>query len=224
MEVLILQHADDEWIGNMEPWFLSKGANLTTLRVDKGEPLPAQNTYDWLLIMGGPMSVYDQSGYPWLITEKEFIKEAIALNKRVLGICLGAQLIASALGCIVKPNCEQEIGWFEVIRLDPKASNWLPDSFKPLSWHGDIFDLPNGAVALAKSALTPYQGFTLSSHVVALQFHLEAQRGTAKGFMAHETDGLPSGPFVQSRAALLEEGEFLHEHKQIMHRLLDSML
>lgn len=221
INVLILQHADGEWIGSMGSWFATKEVTLTTVRVDQGESLPDVLSYDWLLIMGGPMSVYDEDNYPWLIPEKQLIRVAIAEGKTVFGICLGAQLIANAMGSTVRPNLEQEIGWFEVERLDPSIC-WMPVRFKPLSWHGDILDPPVGAVVIARSEITPCQGFTLGDRVVALQFHLEAQSGTAVEFLAHETCGLPEGNFVQLEAVLLK-GDYLKQSQKVMHALLDSL-
>lgn len=221
INVFVFQHADGEWIGSMESWFSTKQVNLTTVRVDQGESFPDVISCDWLLIMGGPMSVYDEDNYPWLVSEKKLIRAAIDAGKIVFGICFGAQLIASAMGSTVKPNCEQEIGWFEVERLDPNAC-WMPARFKPLSWHGDVLVPPAGAVVIAKSEITPCQGFTLGDQVVALQFHLEAQNGTAVEFLAHEVGGLPEGDFVQNEEVLLKD-DYLKQSQKVMHALLDRL-
>ena len=222
MKVLIFQHAEGEWIGSMESWFTQKQAELTTVYLYRGESAPAITHYDWLLIMGGPMSAYDEANYPWLKEEKNIIQKAIAQNKKVLGICLGAQLIASALGATVKPNTQSEIGWFEVTRTNDIAS-WLPEHFNPLSWHGDIVELPSGAVAFAKSDATPCQGFQWGERVFALQFHLEADIGTAACFLSLESNGLPAGDFVQSEATLLNDADGVAESRLVMHRLLDRI-
>lgn len=220
-KVLILQHEEGEWIGSMQHWFADKEYSLSTVRLDHEELLPGQDTFDWLIVMGGPMSVYDEAGYPWLIAEKQFIREAIDQNKTVLGICLGGQLIANALGAEVRANTQQEIGWFNVYKTDPQM-HWLPEEFKPLSWHGDRFDLPENAIALAASKITPYQGFSFNQHVVALQFHLEAQPGTAQAFLSLEHGGLPEGPTVQTEQELLDSS-YLEQSQKVMFSLLDYL-
>jgi len=220
--VLILQHAEGEWIGSMKHWFGDKPFVLTTVRLDHGDALPDINYIDWLVIMGGPMSAYDEQTYPWLIHEKILIRQVVSQGKPVLGICLGAQLIASAMGATVKPNVQPEIGWFEVVRTNDDA-NWLPSIFTPLSWHGDIFDVPEHAVALAKSEITPCQGFALGRHVIGLQFHLEAQKGTAAEFLALDTGVLPSGRFVQSAHTIINTDQHIDHSQRVMFSLLDHL-
>jgi GMP synthase (glutamine-hydrolysing) len=219
--VLILQHAEGEWIGSMEHWFADKEYSLSTIRLDHDEQLPEESSFDWLIVMGGPMSVYDESGYPWLVAEKQFIREAIDQNKTVLGICLGGQLIANALGATVKANSQQEIGWYEVHKVAAEAE-WLPETFKPLSWHGDMFEVPEKATSLAYSKVTPSQGFAFNERVIALQFHLEAQPGTAHAFLSLEHEGLPSGPTVQTEKELLDD-RYLEQSQQVMFSLLDYL-
>ena len=233
--VLILQHAEGEWIGSMEHWFAQVKFTLTTIRLDLNEPLPTStDDIDWLIIMGGPMSVYNEAEYPWLVAEKAFIADAIRQHKKVLGICLGGQLIANALGAEVCANQQLEIGWFAI----QKASNhqtagnhqtdiapWLPDEFTPLNWHGDRFHVPEGAESIASSALTPSQGFVYQERVVGLQYHLEAQAGTAATCLhlheAHE-GSLPAAPSVQAKPDLLAKTHLPHS-QQVMFSLLDYL-
>ncbi|SEQ09367.1 GMP synthase-Glutamine amidotransferase [Amphritea atlantica] len=226
VRVLILQHAEGEWIGSMNDWFSEpsrvSGFTLTTIRLDHGEALPGRNSFDWLLIMGGPMSVNDESDYPWLCEEKQLIRQSIADNKTIIGICLGGQLIASAAGAEVYRNSAVEIGWFPVIRTDTDVT-WLPETASLLSWHGDCFRLPAGARPFAASRITPCQGFSLGPRVWALQFHLEAQPGTVEAFLALEPHGLPEGKYVQPQQQLLSEA-FLSRSQTIMHGLLDSLV
>lgn len=219
MRVAILQHEPNEWIGSMLPWFEAKGSQLSTCMVYLGEPLPSISDFDWLLIMGGNMSVYEELKYPWLIDEKQLIRDALAADKKVLGICLGAQLIASALGAEVYAGQQQEIGWFEVSKTHPFAS-WCPDKFLPLSWHGDRFDLPVGATGFAKSGITPNQGFCLSNKVWALQFHLEATADSVTDFHAVGEYNLPEGCYVQSYQQMVDDNHF-DASKPVMHALLD---
>lgn len=220
MRVAIFQHEPNEWIGSMAPWFDAKGYELSTIMVYEGEPIPTVDDFDWLLIMGGGMSVYEEEKYPWLVSEKQVIRDAIAAGKKVLGICLGGQLIASALGADVYPAEQQEIGWFEVCKTNPIAS-WCPDSFQPLSWHGDRFDLPDGATGFAKSQITPNQGFCLNNTVWALQFHLEAIADSVPDFYA-VTDEFPEGQYVQTLDKMVSEN-YVANSKPVMHALLDVM-
>jgi GMP synthase-like glutamine amidotransferase len=219
MRVCILQHEPNEWIGSMLPWFDDHQYALKTILVYENESLPTSDEFDWLLVMGGGMSVYEEQAYPWLINEKSLIREAIAADKKVLGICLGAQLIASALGADVYAGEQQEIGWFSVAKTHDIAS-WYPTTFTPLSWHGDRFDLPTNAISFAKSEITPHQGFTLGNRVWALQFHLEAFEHSVRDFYAVSDKPLPEGDYVQSYQQM-SETTYLAESKQIMHNLLN---
>lgn len=221
-KVAIFQHADGEWIGSMRHWFAEKPFQLTTYRLDQNDPLPSVAEFDWLLIMGGPMSTYDETNYPWLIAEKQLIREAIEADKIVLGMCLGSQLIASALGAKVYPNTQQEIGWFPVNKIDARAS-WMPEDLQPLSWHGDCVELPENTSSFADSEITPCQGFYFGPRVWALQFHLEVEPGTVDAFLALENQPLPQTEFVQDVATLLNNAEQLKQSQQAMFALLDNL-
>ncbi|HDZ15917.1 hypothetical protein LCGC14_1006690 [marine sediment metagenome] len=221
-KVAILQHAEGEWIGSMDAWFADKAYELTTYRLDKGESLPTLDTYDWLLIMGGPMSVYDEETYAWLAPEKKLILDSIEAGRKVLGICLGGQLIASAMGAKVYRNEQQEIGWYPVNKTDPSAE-WMPESLTPLSWHGDCFEVPINTIPFASSIVTPYQGFHLDQRVWALQFHLEAQDGTVESFFSVENSELPEGEYVQSKTDLFDDDVYLEQSREAIFALLDQL-
>jgi len=220
-KVAIFQHANGEWIGSMTDWFADKDFQLQTYRLDLNESLPTLDQFDWLLIMGGPMSAYDEDMYPWLIAEKNIIKQAIESDKSVLGICLGGQLIASAMGADVYRNTQQEIGWYPMTKTH-SCANWMPENLVPLSWHTDCFELPNGAVAFATSTTTPNQGFKLGENVWALQFHLEAQANTVDDFLALDDEGLPTGQYVQSEAEIFTT-QHLEQSRQAIYSLLEQM-
>ena len=143
-----------------------------------------------LVIMGGPMGTYEEDTYPWLKDEKLFVRKAIHSDKAVLGICLGSQIIANALGAAVYPNKEKEIGWLPISFID-KASQDLfgSETVSPIvfQWHGDTFDLPENATLLASSDLYPNQAFTLGKNILALQFHVEVAADSLEKWLIGHT-------------------------------------
>ncbi len=222
MRVHVLQHVASEGVGSMREWFHDKGAEIKTTRVDLHQPLPDLDTIDWLIIMGGPMSVYEEEKYTWLNPEKQFIRQAIERNIRVLGICLGAQLIADAMGAKVYANSQQEIGWFPIYKTHDIAE-WMNSDKTLLCWHGDCFDLPENAVSFATSDITSHQGFCLGQRVWALQFHIEAKHGTTDVFYRVTGSSLPKGKYVQSLESL-SSAEHLATSKETVFELLNYML
>ena len=221
MRVHILQHEPKEWIGCMEPWFTDKGYDLKTSLLFKGEALPLLDDFDWLIIMGGSMSVNDEAKHPWLIPEKALINAAIKANKKVLGICLGGQLIANALGAKVAPNECMEIGWHNINKMNNTAK-WMPEDFQPLSWHGETFDLPDNATCIASSEVTQNQAFCVGDKVWALQFHLEANTQSVQDFYEISGNKLPQGDHVEPYESILENSKTA-KNKPIMHALLDHL-
>src|SRR3990172_6278221 len=176
MRAHFFQHVPFEGLGSIAPWLEARGASVTGTRFFEEWTLPMANDVDLLIVMGGPMSVNDESIHPWLKDEKRFIKEAIARGKPVFGVCLGAQLIANAMGARVYANAEKEIGWFPIHRVDkPRAGDafQFPKDSLVFHWHGETFDLPPGAVPLARSEGGENQAFQLGHKVIGLQVHLE---------------------------------------------------
>ena len=176
MKIAALFHVSFEKLGLIEDWILTKGYSLIEYHLYNDPRLPLIHEFDMLIIMGGSMSVNDEERFPWLTSEKELIKRCREFEKPVLGICLGAQLIASALGNSVFPGKHTEIGWFPVefsqgeeVRKHFPA---LPVKTTVFHWHGDTFDLPGGAVLLGSSAVTPVQAYLAYGKLLALQFHL----------------------------------------------------
>lgn len=208
MRVHYLQHEPFEGLGSMEAWFQSAGHTLTATHLYRGDALPELAAFDWLVIMGGGMSVNDESELPWLVAEKELVRRAIAAGKRVLGICLGAQMITSALGAKVFRNHTKEIGWWPLFR-EPGAATHplgaaLPDGAEVFHWHGETFDLPPGAVRLASSEACTNQAVAIGSRVLGLQFHLETTEASARELIAGSADDLANpGPFVQTPEMML---------------------
>ncbi len=197
-----LQHVPFEGPGWIRPWAEGAGAAITATRLYRNEPLPAMNAFDFLVVMGGPMSTRETDRHPWLADEKAFIRRAIDADKAVLGICLGAQLVAETLGARVYPNGRREIGWFDIQRAAAAEEHpigaCLPPRLKVLHWHGDTFDLPAGALALARSEACRHQGFAFGRRVVGLQFHLETTPETLDALIENCGNDLRSGPYVQT--------------------------
>lgn len=206
MRVHHLRHVEFEGLGSIESWLTAHGHSLTTTCEFRNEPLPKVDDFDVLIVMGGPMGVNDEASIPWIATEKQLIREAIAAGKKVLGVCLGAQLIASALGARVYRNAEREIGWHEIRRTPEAAAHplgsALPDRYAVFHWHGDTFDLPAGAVRLAESVGCRHQAFAIGSNVLAFQFHMEMTPEWAAKLIDGCRDELGPAPYVQSADAI----------------------
>jgi GMP synthase-like glutamine amidotransferase len=204
MRVHVLQHVPFESIGSISQWLESHRAEVTVTRFYKSESLPSDGGADLLVAMGGPMSVNGEKDFPWLKAEKQFIRDAIAKGIPVLGICLGAQLIASALGSKVYPNRVKEIGWFPIEGVSADDSTFsFPSKTTVFHWHGETFDLPQGTRRLATSAGCENQGFQLGRHVIALQFHLEVMPENTRLLIENCSVDLTPGPFVQSAETIL---------------------
>lgn len=204
MNVHVLQHVPFEGIGSMEPWLLKRGAKLGYTRFYESSRLPEVRGLDLVIAMGGPMSVNDEETLPWLMEEKRFIREAIQQGVPVLGICLGAQLIASAMGSRVYPSGLREIGWFDIDAMPSGRSHFVfPSKVPVFHWHGETFDLPENAVHLARSAACRNQAFQIGRHVIGLQFHLETTPDSARALVEHCRDELAGGEFVQADEAIL---------------------
>ena len=208
MKVHVLQHVPFEGVGSMEVWLTKRGATVGYTRFYESAKLPDPGACDLVIAMGGPMSVNDETAHPWLAPEKAFIRETIRLGQAVIGICLGAQLIASALGSRVYPGRQREIGWFpvEAVAADGDAFQ-LPGELTAFHWHGETFDLPDGAVRLAKSEACDNQAFQLGRNVVGLQFHLETTPKSAALLLRHCRHELVPGEYVQTEPVIRDTSE-----------------
>ncbi len=178
MKVAVLQHIHCETLGTIADALDAKGVEANYVRSFEGDKIPSDlGDSRGLIVMGGPMGVYEQDLHPFLREELQLIESALRSERPVLGVCLGSQLLAAALGAQVKKNTSKEIGWYPVTltpsgREDPLWSGAVP-SFMGFHWHGDVFDLPRGAVSLASSALTPCQAFRYGRNAYGLLFHME---------------------------------------------------
>ena len=197
MNIHYLQHVPFEGLGYIETWATNLGHAITCTRLFENEQPPQLDTIDALIIMGGPMGIYDHAEHPWLIEEKEFIRRAINAQIPTLGICLGAQLIADVLGAKVYPGPQQEIGWFPILK-SAKAPDWFPSEFTGFHWHNDTFELPEKAIHLASSEACKNQGFIYRNHVIALQFHLETTEQSLSALIENCGNDLVEAPFTQT--------------------------
>jgi GMP synthase-like glutamine amidotransferase len=221
-----LQHVPFEGLGSIEDWLAHRRARVSSTRFFDQPRLPGVGDFDLLLVMGGPMSVNDEAAHPWLKDEKRLIATAIDAAKPVLGVCLGAQLIASALGAGVRRNPVAEIGWFPVERTaGPSAAGLegLPSRTEAFHWHGETFDLPPGARLAARSEACENQAFTVGDRVVAFQFHLETTPASARALVESCRADLAPGPFVQAQHQILGKPEQFARVNAIMRRVLDAL-
>jgi GMP synthase-like glutamine amidotransferase len=187
---------------------------------------PGLSEIDGLIVLGGPMSATDDRALPWLASEKRFIAGAIAASKRVLGICLGAQLIASVLGAKVFANPEPEIGWFPIdpVPGGPESafSMFFRETTDVFHWHGETFELPPGATHLARSAGCEHQAFAIGKNVLGIQFHLETTPASAKALIENCRGDLQPGQWVQSEQQMLGDGARFQRINRVLETLLDG--
>jgi len=227
LRIHYFQHVPFEGPGSIQEWSIKNGHSLTSTNFYINETLPDLNSIDWLIIMGGPMSVDDEKEFHWLPKEKSFIKNAIEKGKKVIGICLGAQLIAQILGAKVYPNKQKEVGWFP-IRLTESAKqhplfNDLNNEITVFHWHGDTFELPENAIAIAKSDACNNQGFIYKQNVLALQFHLETTRESIQQMIENGRDELTQGQYIQEENEIQNQQEFFEENKKYLFTILDRL-
>ncbi len=205
MRAHYLQHVPFEGLGSIGPWLQNAGYEITLTQFYKFKELPGAEEIDLLIVMGGPMSVNDAQDYPWLEDEKSFIKSVIEKGKPVLGICLGAQLIANSLGGQVFPNPVKEIGWFPIQAVQSVNITvfQFPEEIEVFHWHGETFSLPSGAVQIAESNGCKNQAFQLGKNVIGLQFHLETTPEAAQAIVVNCRDELVEGEYIQAEKNIL---------------------
>jgi GMP synthase-like glutamine amidotransferase len=204
MRMAVLQHVPFEGPAAIADWAAARNVAMAVAHLYRDEPLPALTDFDMLTVMGGPMSVNDEAEYAWLAPEIALVQGAIGAGKIVLGVCLGAQMIAKSLGAKVHAGREKEIGWFDVRRTEAAHPifDGLPAAFPALHWHGETFDLPAGAVRLAETDTTPNQAFAVGNRVLGLQFHIEATPVSVEGLIHNCADEIGAGSYQQSPGAI----------------------
>ncbi|MFQ5431006.1 MAG: type 1 glutamine amidotransferase [Nitrospinota bacterium] len=180
MKILAVKNISVEGPGTLGGFLEKSGCRMEIVNLEAGERLPENvDGYRLVLILGGPMNVYEENRYPFLRDELSLIESCVKSETKVLGLCLGGQLIARALGAKVTKNQKKEIGWFDLQFTDAGKTSplfsGLPEKLKVFQWHGDTFDIPDGGLHLARSELCENQAFLYDNTALALQFHVEIQ-------------------------------------------------
>lgn len=225
-----LQHVSFENSGTIAEWIALNGHTISyTAFFERDFTLPTVNEFDALLILGGYMNVDEEEKFPWLVQEKEFIRQAIASGKKVIGICLGSQLIASALGNKVYPGIEKEIGFFPIQftenALRHPLFNHFTNPYTVFHWHGDTFDLPENAELVAATNICKHQAFLIKDKVLGLQFHFEMNEAIIRDMLLHDGHELEEeGNYIQKQSGIIAGLHYLQQNKKDLFTLLDKFL
>jgi GMP synthase-like glutamine amidotransferase len=229
MRLHLLEHDPLDWSNtNITSWAKKKGHTVDQTYVCNNEKLPSIQDFDWLMVMGGSPSVWEEDKLLWLRPEKEMIQNALEKKKMILGICFGAQLIAEALGGIVSKNKHREIGWYDITLTKEGRKSFLfqniPERFTTFHWHSDHICLPPDCTRLASSEATFTQAFVKEGIPIAgVQFHPEYTREIIIRSAIEEGDKWFPGPFVKGKEAVLTQTEVLPETDWLMTALLQNM-
>lgn len=224
-DFLVLQHIDCEDLGTIEQAMIHRGISYRYVRLFDGDPLPEDiKNYSGLIILGGPMNVYEEDVYPYLKGEDILIKEAIKRRIPVLGICLGGQLIAKATGAKVNKGTKKEIGWYDLL-LTPggkadKVFKNSPERLTVFQWHGDTFDIPSDATLLAGSVLFPNQAFRIGDNIYGLQFHLEVTQKMISRWINEYKDELSSLDYIDPEKIIKDTDKYiktLSQHAELFY-------
>jgi len=205
---LVLQHIECEHLGTIGDYLHSQGIGYQYVKLYEGEAVPVErlDRYRGIIILGGPMNVYEEDKYPFLKEEDILLKMAIEKDMPVLGICLGAQLIAKATGARVTKGQKKEIGWYEITITNGGRGDRIfkefPDNPVVFQWHGDTFEIPRGAVWLASSRLFPHQAFRIKENIYGLQFHLEVTEDMIKEWIGEYREELSLLPYIDPEKIL----------------------
>ncbi len=228
MRAHCIMHVPYEGLGIIENYMNENDINISYTRIYEKDEFLEPEDVDLMILMGGPMSVYEEDIYPWLKIEKLFIRKVIDAGKKVLGICLGSQLIAEVLGAKVYPNKIKEIGWFPVYKTAEAKTQTIVGKFEDdtmvFHWHGDTFDLPKGAVHLFRSEHCMHQAFIYDNRVVGLQFHLETTPETLQGMLDAGKSEIIENICIQSAEEIVAKMEFTTSTNMLIYNLLDELL
>jgi GMP synthase (glutamine-hydrolysing) len=227
MNIHYLQHVSFEGLGSIALWAKKQKHEITCSRLYLGDMFPSVDVIDMLIVMGGPMSVNDELEYPWLVQEKKLIQQAIEAGKTIIGICLGAQLLAKVLGADVYPNSHKELGWFPVKKVvrapTTDIGRVMTDGVTAFHWHGETFDMPAGAVHLARSEACKNQAFVYDDRLIGMQYHLETTRTSAETLIKNCSHEIVEAQYIQNEREMLSDPSKFDRINSEMERLLDHL-
>ena len=208
MNIQVIQHSAADSPASAALILDQLGHLVSTTRIDRGDPIPQRVTADVLMMFGGGISLTASDLPPWVDQERELIRQYVDQGRRVMGICLGAQLLASALGATVQRNLEPEAGWHRVFHPDGSTQSGpatsLPREMMAFHWHQDTFDIPPGATHLYQSEACTNQAFAMGDRVFGFQFHFEANERTVLTFLAVSKLWRRQASFIQSEDHITE--------------------
>ncbi len=228
MNFCCLQHTDNPGITYLPQWAEHQGHAWECILVPSANELPRLSEVDCLVVLGGPMSAWEEDRHPWLRKEKRLIERFVQAGKPVLGICLGAQLLADVLGARTYKGAHKEIGWFTAELTREIRQTWLgealPVRFETFLWHADSYELPDGAARIARSDAFENQGF-IWKQTLGLQFHLEVIPEWVNMLANRDAKELVAAPYVQTADVILGKPASLYRHNNaLMNALLLSWL
>ncbi|MEI6090060.1 MAG: type 1 glutamine amidotransferase [bacterium] len=227
MKVQILQHISVKPPDSILDWLAEKNYDYKINYIKRGDPLPDEKDTQFLIVLGGALNVNDEVANPWLSAEKAFVKKIIFSDKPVLGICLGAQIIARALDWKVEKNVKPEMGWFDVVLTEEGTEEPLfmgiPSKFTPLHWHNDIIRLQEDVKTLAISVATKIQAFRYRN-ALALQFHLEQTNESLDRLLERAENIIKEDTFVQSTRTIKENYSNIAKSSEYLKIILNNII
>ena len=228
MRLLDLQHDPLDGPGTLLDWAESRGHTTFRCLICEGEPLPSIDSFDLLVSLGGPMGAYEEAKHPWLELEKRYLREAFASGKKILGLCLGTQMIAEALGGKAFRHSCKEFGW-QPIDPTPAGLEWFSwdkgkGSFLAFQWHGDTYTLPPGAIQLARNTACEQQAFAIGNQVLGLQFHLEWTEAMMRKALAEPGVASPPSASVQTLEEIMSDPSLFESGQKHFFSLMDRFV
>ncbi len=225
MNVHVFQHVAFENEGIIPDLLPTVPSSVTRTKLYEDFSMPRVNDIDLLIVMGGPMGVYEKEQYTWLTDEISFVRDYIQSGRKVIGICLGAQIIAEALGAKVYASGKQEIGWYDVMKVGQhKITAQIPESFEVIHWHGDTFDLPVGARHLFRSECFANQGFSFGENVLAFQFHIEMKEDNLQSIIEACGQDLKPSESTQVAKEIWQQRHKLDHCHQHLRQILQNWI